>query len=122
MILVTGATGMTRQFVVRELLYRGHAVHALARETSADRVPTPARRSPPAIWATLPACTAPLRASSARPHRLHLHRRYAGRGGDGRAAGHLGDSPFVFISSLDVYGHSQQIPVTEEHPLVESAG
>lgn len=33
-----------------------------------------------------------------------------------------GDDPFVFISSLDVYGAPQQIPVTVEHPLVERAG
>jgi nucleoside-diphosphate-sugar epimerase len=30
--------------------------------------------------------------------------------------------PFVFISSLDVYGAPQQIPIAEDHPLVESAG
>lgn len=32
------------------------------------------------------------------------------------------DGPFIFISSLDVYGDPQQIPVTEAHPLVQSAG
>ena len=30
--------------------------------------------------------------------------------------------PFVFVSSLDVYGAPQQIPIGEDHPLVENAG
>lgn len=37
-ILVTGATGMTGQFVVRELLRRGHRVRALIRSGSANLV------------------------------------------------------------------------------------
>lgn len=34
MILVTGATGMTGQFVVQALQQRGYAVRALTREAS----------------------------------------------------------------------------------------
>jgi nucleoside-diphosphate-sugar epimerase len=121
MILVTGGTGLTGQFVVEELLRRGHAVRVLCRTEAS---------------ATTCAAGAEVAFGDLRDPESLIR---AARGTDGiiHAACTITDStvdiaamqallagwqtgPFVFISSLDVYGFAGPNPVTEDTPLSET--
>ncbi|HMN28010.1 MAG TPA: NAD(P)-dependent oxidoreductase [Caldilineaceae bacterium] len=121
MILVTGGTGLTGQFVVEELLRRGQAVRVLARAQSLASVQDGRVEPAPGDLADLPS----------------LRRAMTGVSGVVHAACTFTDSavdiaamqtllaewrtgPFVFISSLDVYGWAQATPIDEEHPLSET--
>ncbi|MBV9791402.1 MAG: NAD(P)-dependent oxidoreductase [Chloroflexi bacterium] len=118
MILVTGGTGMAGSFVVRELQRRGCRVRVLARHESAE------------IGRALGVEIVPGDLADAES----LRRAVAGTSGiihvaraDGRpeidiaAMETLLDAwesgPFVFISSVDVYGYATDRPITENTPL-----
>ncbi len=118
MILVTGGTGIVGCAVVRELKGRGESVRILAREKSqamARRMvtdvtvgdlgePQSLRRAMEGVGGVVhAACT------------FHDH------DVDVSAMEVLLDAwdegPFLFISSVDVYGLVDEVPVTEEHAL-----
>lgn len=121
MILVTGATGMSGQFVLQELLRRGYKVRALARTSSAGRLPADVEVTIGDLgdFADL------ARAAADVSGIVHTACTFTDAMLDVAAIGVLLDAwthgPFVFVSSLDVYGAPQQIPIGEDHPLVESA-
>ena len=122
MILVTGATGMTGQFVVQELQQRGYAVRVLVRESSLDAAPphTDLAIGDLADPASL------RRASDSVDGIIHTACTFTDSAVDIAAMQALLDGwragPFVFVSSLDVYGFVGDAPVTEEHPLSETYG
>lgn len=118
MILVTGGTGLSGSFVVQELNQRGYNVRVLARSLSSDTVVTPGVQ---VIQGDL------------NDHQ-NLRRACEGVTGIVHAACTLTDSnidiaamqalldgwqegPFIFFSSLDVYGLSTTPFITEEEPL-----
>lgn len=119
MILVTGATGLTGQFVVEELLRRGHAVRAFcrtppARETGAEIAlgdladhESLVRAARGATAIVHPACTFTDREVDAAAMRVLLDA--------------WGSGPFVYISSLDVYGWPTVPWITEATPLLGAA-
>ena len=118
MILVTGGSGMAGSFIVRELQARGHAVRILARAKSeraarelgvevalgdladAESLRRAARDTDGIIHA---ACTFSL-------PRIDVSAMEA-------LVGAWQRGPFVFISSIEVYGLAQSQPVDEGHPL-----
>lgn len=122
MILVTGATGMTGQFVVRELQQRGYAVRVLVRESSLGAAPphTDFAIGDLADPASL------RRACSGVDGIIHTACTFTDSAVDIAAMQALldgwRDGPFVFVSSLDVYGFVGAAPVTEDHPLSETYG
>ena len=123
MILVTGGTGQTGQFVIQELRRRRRAVRVLARPQSAAQV------SEPGVEVAL----------GDLGDRDSLRRAMAGVSGVVHTACTFSDSridaaamqalldawragPFLFISSLDVYGVVEGGPIGEEHPLADHLG
>ena len=123
MILVTGGTGQTGQFVIQELRCRGRAVRVLARPQSAAQV------SEPGVEVALGDLA----------DRDSLRRAMAGVSGVVHTACTFSDSridavamqalldawragPFLFVSSLDVYGVVEGGPIGEEHPLSDHLG
>ncbi|HKA86486.1 MAG TPA: NAD-dependent epimerase/dehydratase family protein [Haliangiales bacterium] len=121
MILVTGATGLTGQFVVAELLRRGRAVRVLCRsETSARACAAGAEvalgdlRDPDSL----------ARAARGASGIVHAACAYGDSSIDIAAMrallGSWRTGPFVFVSSLDVYGFAQADPIVEETPLCET--
>ena len=122
MILVTGATGMTGQFVVQALLQRDYAVRALTREASSAKVPAGAQiaigdLSDPASLTRATAGVAGI---------IHTACTFTDSNVDIAAMQALLDGwqagPFIFINSLDVYGFAQTSPITETHGLNENYG
>lgn len=121
MILVTGATGVVGQFVVEELLRRGHAVRALYRsEEAAPRLDPRADRArgdlrdPATLRDAMRGATAIVHAACTFTERdIDV---------DAMAALLAGwpCGPFVFISSLDVYGFAGAGVITEDTPVTES--
>jgi len=121
MILVTGGTGLTGEFVVEELLRRGHAVRVLCRteaSASACAVGTEVAigdlRDPESL------------ARAARGTRgiVHAACTFTDSAVDIAAMQALlagwQSGPFVFISSLDVYGLAESSPITEDTPPSET--
>ena len=123
MILVTGGTGQTGQFVIQELRRRGRAVRVLARPQSAAQV------SEPGVEVAL----------GDLGDRDSLRRAMAGVSGVVHTACTFSDSridaaamqalldawragPFLFVSSLDVYGVVEGGPIGEDHPLSDHLG
>lgn len=117
MILVTGGTGVTGQFVVEELLRRGRPVRLLRRGQAA---------APPGVEVAL----GDLGDADSLGHAargatgiVHLACLYADAGADVAALRALlagwREGPFVFTSTLDVYGLASG-PVTEETPICET--
>ena len=121
MILVTGGTGLTGQFVVEDLLRRGHEVRVLCRTEPSDRT----------LAGRVEIAVGDLRDPES------LRRATRGASGIVHAACTFTDSavdiaamedllagwqtgPFVFISSLDVYGFAGPGPITETTPVSES--
>lgn len=121
MILVTGGTGLTGQFVVAELLRRSHAVRVLCRPESAAiarasgaEVALGDLRDPQSL----------VRAAQGATGIVHTACTYTDSSVDiaamqavlaGWQAGR-----FVFLSSLDVYGLTGAELVTEDSPLCET--
>ncbi len=121
MILVTGGTGLTGQFVVEELLRRDQPVRILCRAESAER----ARQ----IGAEVALGDLGDRESLERAARgasgiVHAACTFTRSEVDVAAMRALIDGwaegPFVFISSLDVYGLVGSGVITEDTPLCET--
>lgn len=122
MILTTGGTGMAGSFIVRQIQQRGHAVRVLARPESA----AVAEEMGADVALGDLADTGSLRDAA------------QGVAGIVHVACTLSNDPtvdiaametlldawdqgaFVFISSVDVYGHAQYVPIDEDHPLDET--
>ena len=121
MILVTGGTGLTGHFVVAELLRRGHAVRVLCRTEMAARACAP---SVEVARGDLGDCESLLSAARGVTGIVHTACNYCDSAVDIAAMQALlaswHDGPFVFISTLDVYGLVGNEPVTEDMPLCES--
>jgi nucleoside-diphosphate-sugar epimerase len=113
MILITGGTGLTGSFVVRELARRGTAVRSLHRRgVPVDCVD--------AVEGDL-AQPDTLRSAARGVHGIvHAACTFVDESTDIAAMGVLLDAwehgPFVYISSLDVYGFTRADPVTENEP------
>jgi nucleoside-diphosphate-sugar epimerase len=120
-ILVTGATGLSGHFVVRELQQRGYAVRGLARQASAAKLqalgvdvaigdladPDSLRRACDGVDGIVhAACTFSDSTVDIAAMQALLGGWQAG--------------PFVFFSSLDVYGFSTAPLIDEETPLDET--
>lgn len=120
MILVTGATGLSGSYVVHELRQRGLPVRALVREASVSAAqsldaeiavgdladPSSLRRAADSVTGIVHvACTFPDAAVDIAAMQALL---------DGWQTG-----PFVFFSSLDVYGLATAPLISEETPLDE---
>jgi nucleoside-diphosphate-sugar epimerase len=121
MILVTGGTGLTGQFVVAALRRRGLAVRVLCRPESAARAR--AAGAEVALGDLLdPASVA--RAARGASGIIHTACTYGDSAVDIAAMeallGAWGEGPFVFVSSLDVYGFAGPGPIDEEAPLSET--
>ena len=121
MILITGATGLSGHYVVLELLRRGYAVRGLAREASAAKLqalgmdvaigdladPDSLRRACDGVDGIVhAACTFSDSTVDIAAMQALL---------DGWQTG-----PFVFFSSLDVYGYSTAPLIDETTPLDEA--
>jgi nucleoside-diphosphate-sugar epimerase len=121
MILITGATGLSGHFVVLELLRRGYAVRGLARASSAAKLqalgvdvaigdladPDSLRQACDGVDGIVhAACTFSDSTIDIAAMQALL---------DGWQAG-----PFVFFSSLDVYGFSTALLIDEDTPLDET--
>ncbi|MEM7132902.1 MAG: NAD(P)-dependent oxidoreductase [Chloroflexota bacterium] len=123
MILVTGATGMTGQFVVQELNRRNIPVRVLVREASADKVDS---LEAEIVIGDLSDFASLHRAMSGVAGVAHVACTFTDFAIDVGAMGVLLDNwqngPFIFVSSLDVYGDTNSNPITENHPLSESYG
>lgn len=121
MILVTGATGLSGHYVVLELQQRGYAVRGLARSSSADKLaalavdvaigdladPDSLRRACDGVDGIVHA------ACTFTDSRIDIAAMQALL--EGWQAG-----PFVFFSSLDVYGLTTAPLTDEEAPLDEA--
>jgi nucleoside-diphosphate-sugar epimerase len=121
MILVTGGTGLTGQFVVEDLLRRGHDVRILCRTETSVRAPAGGveiavgdLRDPESL----------LRATRGASGIVHAACTFTDSAVDIAAMEALlagwQTGPFVFISSLDVYGLAGPGPITEDTPVSES--
>jgi nucleoside-diphosphate-sugar epimerase len=117
MIVVTGGTGLTGSFVVAELLRRGRAVRVLAR--SAVAVP----RGAEVAVADLRDPDSLVRAARGASGIVHTACTYEDTAVDIAAMRALlaawTSGPFVFLSSLDVYGFAGPGPTGEDAPLDE---
>jgi nucleoside-diphosphate-sugar epimerase len=121
MMLVTGGSGLTGQFVVEELLRRGHAVRVLCRtEPSA---PAPSERVEFAVG-DLRDPESLVRAIRGVSGIVHIACTFTDSTVDIAAMEALltgwQTGPFVFISSLDVYGFAGPGLITEDTPVTES--
>ncbi|MFN8444779.1 MAG: NAD(P)-dependent oxidoreductase [Caldilineaceae bacterium] len=122
MILVTGATGLTGHFVVQELQQRNDAVRVLVREGSQAKAPP----NTEIVLGDLTDLVSLQRAMEGVTGIVHSACTFTDSRIDITAMETLLDhwqaGPFIFISSLDVYGFAKTVPITEDHPLDESYG
>ena len=121
MILVTGGSGLSGSYVIRELQGRGHAVRVLARAASAAKMslagveiaigdlvdPDSLRRACQGVDGIVHA------ACTFTDSRIDIAAMQALLDG-------WRDGPFVYFSSLDVYGYAATPLITEDEPLNES--
>lgn len=129
MILVTGATGLSGGYVVRELQQRGLAVRALVRETS---VPAIQALDADLVVGDLADPDSLRRACDGVTGIVHTACTFTDSNVDIAAMQTLLDGwrdigpispnniPFVYFSSLDVYGLSTVSLIVEETPLDET--
>lgn len=121
--LVTGGTGLTGQFVVEELLRRDRPVRIVCRAQSSEKAHATAvdvllgdLHDPDSLAA----------AARGTGGIVHTASTYTDSAVDIAAMEALLSAweagPFVFISSLDVYGFVAGDPVTEDEPLSETYG
>lgn len=122
MILVTGATGLTGHFVVQELQQRNDDARVLVREGS--QVKTPPKCE--IVLGDLADLESLQRAMAGVTGVVHSACTFTDSRIDIAAMQalleHWQAGPFVFISSLDVYGFAKSVPIDEEHLLDESYG
>ncbi|NMG11485.1 NAD(P)-dependent oxidoreductase [Brasilonema sp. UFV-L1] len=118
MILVTGGTGMLGSFVVRELQQRGQHVRILARTHSE---PATRKTNIDVVLGNLANIDSLHRAAQKVTGIIHTACTFTHPEVDIIAMEALLNSwdqgAFVFISSVDVYGYAQWIPITENHPF-----
>ena len=123
MILVTGGTGQTGQFVIQELRCRGRAVRVLARPQSAAQVSEPGVEI---ALGDLGDRDSLCRAMAGVSGVVHTACTFSDSRIDAAAMQALLDAwragPFLFVSSLDVYGVVEGGPIGEEHPLSDHLG
>lgn len=121
MILVTGATGLSGSFVVHELQRRGLAVRALVREAS---VPAAQALNVDLAIGDLADPDSLRRACDGVTGIVHTACTFTNSNVDIAAMQALLDGwrsiPFVYFSSLDVYGLSTASPIVEDTPLDET--
>ena len=107
MILVTGGSGLSGSYVIRELQGRGHAVRALARATSADKM---SRAGVEIAIGDLVDPDSLRRACQGVDGIVHTACTFTDSRIDIAAMQTLldgwRDGPFVYFSSLDVYGYA----------------
>lgn len=138
LILVTGATGLSGSYVVRELRQRSMAVRVLVREASVAAAPAldaeiaigdladpdSLRRACDGVAGIVhAACTfSDSAVDIAAMEALIDGWRGVERKVQSRKTGRFSPSniPFVYFSSLDVYGLSTASPIVEETPLDET--
>lgn len=120
MILVTGATGLSGHFVVLELQRRGYLVRGLARASSADKL---AALGVDVAIGDLADPDSLRRACDGVDGIVHAACTFSDSTVDIAATQALLDGwqhgPFVFFSSLDVYGFSTAPLISEATPLDE---
>ena len=118
MILVTGATGTTGSFVIRELLNRGLSVRALVRPSSAKKLNG---LNVDIALGDLADGDSLKRAVKEVSGIVHTACTFKDSQVDQSALRALldgwQDGSFVLISSVDVYGAPESLPLTENHPL-----
>ncbi|MDJ0704645.1 MAG: NAD(P)-dependent oxidoreductase [Leptolyngbyaceae cyanobacterium MO_188.B28] len=118
MILVTGGTGTTGYFVICELLRRGIAVRAFTRLSSAKRLENLEIEIALGDLADIDSLG---RAVEGVRGIIHTACTFKNAGIDQAAMSALLDAwkegPFVFVSSVDVYGAPLYLPLDEIHPL-----
>jgi nucleoside-diphosphate-sugar epimerase len=121
MMLITGGSGLTGQFVIRELLRRGHAVRALCRPEAAATVRDTGAEI---VLGDLRDPDSLARAARGASGIVHTACTYTELAVDVAAMeallGAWESGPFVFISSLDVYGLAGPGPITEDTPTTET--
>ena len=121
MILVTGGSGLSGSYVIRELKGRGHAVRALERTTSADMI---SRAGAEIAIGNLTDPDSLRRACQGVNGIVHAACTFTDSRIDIAAMQGLldgwRDGPFVYFSSLDVYGYAATPLITEDEPLNES--
>lgn len=121
MILVTGGTGLTGSFVVDALTRQKEAVCVLSRSQSAERARAEGRN---VVVGNLEDPDSLRRAASDATAIVHTACTYTDRAIDIAAMQALLEGwrrgPFVYLSSLDVYGLTDDAPIAEDHALSES--
>jgi nucleoside-diphosphate-sugar epimerase len=123
MVLVTGGTGMLGSFIVRELRRRGRTVRVLARESSAEAAH---REGLEVTVGDLADADSLRRAAQGADGIIHAACTFWQPDVDIAGMAALLEAwergPFVFISSVSVYGRSLWLPTTEDHPLNDTSG
>jgi nucleoside-diphosphate-sugar epimerase len=118
MILVTGGTGLSGSYVIRELRRRNLSVRALARQASAGKIDGPGIEIALGDLSDLDSLR---RACQGVTGIVHAACTFTDSAVDIAAMQALldgwQDGPFVFFSSLDVYGLSPAPLISEETPL-----
>jgi nucleoside-diphosphate-sugar epimerase len=117
-ILVTGGTGMLGRFVVLELQRRAQPVRVLARASSADQARA---LGVEVVIGDLGDADSLRQAMRDVDGIVHAACTFRDPKTDISAMRILLEAwdrgPFVFISSVDVYGYPQTTPINEHHPL-----
>jgi nucleoside-diphosphate-sugar epimerase len=117
-ILVTGGTGMLGRFVVLELQRRTQSVRVLARAFSADHARA---LGVEVVIGDLGDADSLRLATQDITGIVHVACTFTDPATDVAAMKILIEGwdrgPFVFISSVDVYGYPQTTPINEHHPL-----
>lgn len=120
MILVTGGTGVAGRFIIAELLRRGLAVRALCRAASATALRA---AGVDVVLGDLRDPTTLTAAARGASGIVHAACTYGNSAVDIAAMGALlaewRVGPFVFVSTLDVYGLAGDV-TTEDTPVVET--
>lgn len=118
MILVTGGTGTTGSFVIRELLDRGFSVRALVRPTSVRKL---AGLNVEIVLGDLADADSLKKATEGVSGIVHAACTFTDSQVDQAGLRALlngwKNGSFVLISSVDVYGVPQYLPLDENHPL-----
>jgi nucleoside-diphosphate-sugar epimerase len=121
-ILITGATGMLSDYILKELQSRNYNVRALVRPTSQAKAPTlgvevalgdlsdllSIRNAASGVSGIIHVAT--LESTTQTEVEVEISAMQA-------LLESWQDGPFIFISSVDVYGYPKTFPVTESHPL-----
>ncbi len=123
MVLVTGDTGMLGSFIVRELQGHGRPARVLARAASAE---VARQHGVEVAIGDLADGDSLRQATRGADAIIHAACTFFQPEVDVAAMAALLEGwdrgPFVFISSVSVYGRSLWLPTTEDHPLNDASG